>query len=86
MLPPVCCGLSAPHSISDHLFRFLFFGGKIVTGVIDPPPPPKEFGGNGWEWELTGNGEHATIPGPFANAIPRMSKGMTTAVTGKFIL
>ena len=29
--------------------------------------------------EFTGNGKHATIPGPFANAIPRMAKGMTTA-------
>jgi hypothetical protein len=26
-----------------------------------------------------GNGKHATIPYPFANAIPRMAKGMTTA-------
>ena len=45
-----------------------------------PSPPPK---GNlrewEWEWEFTGNGKHATIPWPFANAIPRMAKGMTIA-------
>jgi len=27
-----------------------------------------------------GDGKHATIPYPFANVIPRMAKGMTTAV------
>jgi len=51
-----------------------------VTGVIDPPPPQGIGREWEWEWELTGNGKHATIPGPFANAIPRMAKGMTTAV------
>jgi len=33
-----------------------------------------------WEWEFIGNGKYATIPYPFANAIPRMTKGMTTTV------
>jgi len=57
----------------------LFFGGKIVTGVIETPPPQGIVREWEWEWEFTGNGKHATIPGPFANAIPRMAKGMTTA-------
>jgi len=51
-----------------------------VTGVIDPPPPQGIVREWEWEWEFTRNGKHAMIPRPFVNAIPRMAKGMTTAV------
>ena len=44
------------------------------------PPPPQGIGRE-WEWEceFKGNVKHTTIPGPFANAIHRMAKRMTTA-------
>ena len=42
------------HSISDHLFRFLFFGGKIVTAVIDPPTPPRNWEGMGMGMGIDG--------------------------------
>ena len=61
-----------------HPSRSFFFGEKSWLQWLTPPPQGilRE---SKWEWEFTGNGKHATIPWPFANAISRMAKGMTNA-------
>jgi len=48
---------------------------------LTPHPPQGILREWEWEWEFTGNGKHTTMPWPFANAIPRMAKGMTIAAS-----
>jgi len=62
---------------------FLVFWRKNHDFSDWPPLPLQGIGREWeWEWEFTGNGKHATIPGPFANAIARMAKQVTTAGAG----
>jgi len=73
----------------DHPFRLFVFWRENRDSSDWTPPPQKEFWGNGngnGNSEFKGNGKHATIPWPFANAIPRMAKGMTIAAAVMFFL
>jgi len=68
------------HCVSRSPIPFFLAGKSWLEWLI---PPPQRFLRE-WEWELefTGNANNATIPWPFVNAIPQMTKGMTIADLG----
>ena len=59
--------------------KVCFLAGKSWLEWLTPYPSQGILREWELEWEFTWNGKHATIPWPFANAIPRIAKGMNIA-------